>query len=77
FACWGGKRYQQEGHLHFITFSCYRRLPFLKNDPARICSKKSPKPAARSFTSTSTATPHAEHVHLVPGRELTLLRTAL
>ena len=31
------KRYQHEGHLHFITFSCYRRLPFLDDDPARIC----------------------------------------
>jgi putative transposase len=31
------KRYQHEGHLHFITFSCYRRLPFLNDDPSRIC----------------------------------------
>jgi hypothetical protein len=23
------KRYQQQRWLHFITFSCYRRLPFL------------------------------------------------
>jgi putative transposase len=30
------KRYQQEDHYHFITFSCYRRLPYLHNDPARI-----------------------------------------
>ncbi len=25
----GLKRYQEEGHLHFITFSCYRREPTL------------------------------------------------
>ena len=25
----GLKRYQQEGHLHFITFSCHRREPHL------------------------------------------------
>jgi putative transposase len=25
----GLKRYYGRGHLHFITFSCYRRLPFL------------------------------------------------
>ena len=31
------KRYQHEGHLHFITFSCFRRLPFLDDDPSRIC----------------------------------------
>ena len=29
------KRYQTQGHDHFITFSCYRRLPFLNNDNAR------------------------------------------
>jgi hypothetical protein len=22
-------RYQQTGNLHFVTFSCYRRLPYL------------------------------------------------
>jgi hypothetical protein len=26
----GLKRYYGLGHLHFITFSCYRRLPLLK-----------------------------------------------
>ena len=31
------KHYQHEGHLHFITFSCYRRLPYLDDDHARIC----------------------------------------
>jgi putative transposase len=30
------KRYQSEGSYHFITFSCYRRLPYLNNDAARI-----------------------------------------
>jgi len=30
------KRYQTEGHYHFITFSCYHRLPYLNNDHARI-----------------------------------------
>lgn len=29
------KRYQDKGHLHFITFSCYRRLPYLETDHAR------------------------------------------
>ncbi len=31
------KRYQQEGHLHFITFSCCRRLPNLSDDLSRTC----------------------------------------
>jgi len=30
------KRYQTEGHDHFITFSCYHRLPFLNEDRARL-----------------------------------------
>jgi putative transposase len=29
------KRYYGEGHLHFITFSCYRRLPLLGTARAR------------------------------------------
>jgi putative transposase len=26
---WGLKRYQQSRRSHFVTFSCYRRLPYL------------------------------------------------
>jgi putative transposase len=31
----GLKRFYGKGHLHFITFSCYRRLPLLKSARAR------------------------------------------
>jgi putative transposase len=31
------KRYYGYGHLHFITFSCYRRLPLLGYASARNC----------------------------------------
>ena len=31
----GLKRYYGKGDLHFITFSCYRRLPLLKTARAR------------------------------------------
>jgi putative transposase len=31
----GLKRYYGKGDLHFITFSCYRRLPLLKTTRAR------------------------------------------
>jgi putative transposase len=31
----GLKRYQQTQNFHFITFSCYRRLPFLETDTAK------------------------------------------
>ena len=29
------KRYQTEGHHHFLTFSCYHRLPYLNDDHSR------------------------------------------
>jgi len=32
---WGLKRYYGAGHLHFITCSCYRRLPLLKTPRRR------------------------------------------
>ena len=32
---WGLKRYQQYGQIHFITFSCYRRLPLLTSSRAK------------------------------------------
>ena len=31
----GLRRYYGQGHLHFVTFSCYRRLPLLKSVRAR------------------------------------------
>jgi hypothetical protein len=31
----GLRRYYGKGHLHFITLSCYRRLPLLKTVRAR------------------------------------------
>jgi putative transposase len=31
----GLKRYYGQGHLHFLTFSCYRRLPLLGTKRAR------------------------------------------
>jgi putative transposase len=31
----GLKRYQNTGNFHFITFSCYRRQPFLETDAAK------------------------------------------
>ena len=32
---WGLRRYQQTQQLHFITFSCYRRLPYLQSTGAK------------------------------------------
>ena len=36
------KRYQSEGSYHFITFSYYRRLPYL-NDGARTVFEEIPE----------------------------------
>ena len=34
-------RYQESGHFHFITFSCFHRKPFLTGDPVRGSCLKS------------------------------------
>ena len=34
----GLRRYYGKGDLHFITFSCYRRLPLLKRRGRETCS---------------------------------------
>ena len=31
---WGLHRYQHTGDLHFLTFSCYRRMPLLNSSKA-------------------------------------------
>jgi len=46
----GLRRYYGKGHLHFLTFSCYRRLPLLKSARARDvgqASRGSSLPAGR------------------------------
>jgi hypothetical protein len=40
----GLKRYHQEGHYHFVTFSCYRREPLLEEDRLRIVFEQTLKP---------------------------------
>jgi|NGEPerStandDraft_6_1074524.scaffolds.fasta_scaffold96720_2 putative transposase len=32
---WGLERHQDSGDLHFVTFSCYRRLPYLNSGRAK------------------------------------------
>ena len=34
-------RYQQMGHLHFVTFSCYQRKPFLRTRKGRELFERS------------------------------------
>jgi putative transposase len=56
----GLRRYHGKGDLHFVTFSCYRRLPLLRSACARDVScgiGESPRQAAISVM--------PEHVHLL------------
>ena len=43
------RRYQQTGHLHFITFSCYRRQPKLGTSTARARFEESLEQARRCY----------------------------
>ena len=62
------KRYQTEGHYHFITFSCYRRLPYLDSDRARILFEEALEKLRRRhgfYLFGYVLMP--EHVHLLLG----------
>ena len=73
------KRYQQEGDDHFITFSCYRREPYLNSVPARDLVEESLE-AARSRYGFQIPgyVIMPEHVHLLLSEpEIKSLGTAL
>ncbi len=62
----GLKRFYGQGHLHFITFSCYHRLPFLDTNRARdvIVSELSKLRAEMAFLLFGYVV-MPEHVHLL------------
>lgn len=73
------KRYQQEGDDHFITFSCYRREPYLQSVHARDLVEESLE-AARSRYGFRVLgyVIMPEHVHLLLSEpEIKSLGTAL
>ena len=76
---WGLKRFHQTGHLHFLTFSCYRRLPKFDSARARRCFELTLEQMRRSYGSFVTAyVVMPEHVHLLISEpERALLSTAL
>src|SRR5271165_5582937 len=51
-------RYQQTRNLHFITFSCYHRQPFLRTKQARSLFEDNGWP---TLSSPQTRVPHPEH----------------
>jgi putative transposase len=64
----GLKRYYGKGHLHFITFSCHRRLPLLKTARARdIFVKELEKVRAAMGFRLLGYVVMPEHVHLLIG----------
>lgn len=63
---WGLKRYQQTGNLHFITFSCYQRRPFLATPYSRRVFEETLERVRRwygLFVTGYVVMP--EHVHLL------------
>ncbi len=62
----GLKRYHTFGHDHFITFSCYRRLPYLNDDHSRATFEETVERVRKShdfFLYGYVLMP--EHVHLL------------
>ena len=76
---WGLKRFQQEGHLHFVTFSCYRRRPYLA-EPGAYATFEQTLEAVRikhNFLINGYVL-MPEHVHLLVSEpETTLLANTL
>jgi len=63
---WGLKRYQQTQHLHFVTFSCYRREPLLASFRAKHVFELALEQARRQYRFFVTGyVIMPEHVHLL------------
>ncbi|MBV8631827.1 MAG: transposase [Silvibacterium sp.] len=62
----GLKRYQQTQHFHFITFSCYRRQPFLETSTAKdITERILEETRTRQGLRIAAYVLMPEHVHLL------------
>ena len=63
---YGLKRYQQAESLHFITFSCYRRLPFLSDPESKfVIEHHLEKTRARHQARIYAYVIMPEHLHLL------------
>jgi putative transposase len=63
---WGLKRYQQARDLHFVTFSCYRRRPFLQPAAAKRVFERALEQTRRQYAFWVTGyVIMPEHVHLL------------
>jgi len=62
----GLKRYHQTGKLHFVTFSCYHRLPFLAGDhPKQIFERILEQTRVSHGVEIHAYVLMPEHVHLL------------
>ena len=70
---WSLKRFQNTGQSHFITFSCYHRLPMLTATPSRLVFEAALERVRRKFGLRVYAyVVMPEHIHLLvsePERE--------
>jgi len=64
-------RYQKSGDFHFITFSCYRRLPFLAERAAYMTFESELEAVRRRYGFVVAGyVLMPEHVHLLVGEPL-------
>ena len=62
----GLRRYQEAKDFHFVTFSCYRRQPFLKTDSAKdIAERILEETRRRQGLRIAAYVFMPEHVHLL------------
>jgi putative transposase len=63
---WGLKRFQETGHSHFVTFSCYHRQPLFTASPAMRIFELALERVRRSFRLCVYGyVVMPEHVHLL------------
>jgi putative transposase len=63
---WGLKRFQESGHSHFVTFSCYHRRPRFTADLAKRVFQAALERVRRSFRlHVYGHVVMPEHVHLL------------
>ena len=61
-------RYQHTGQFHFLTFSCYRRLPRLGRESAYSCFESVMEKVRRRYSLVVAGyVLMPEHVHLLVG----------
>ena len=61
-------RYQHTGQFHFLTFSCYRRLPLLDREVAYACFEQILEKVRRRYSLVVAGDVlMPEHVHLLVG----------